>query len=202
MTVTDLHTFPATRPLDRRPERTVRLVRPRLGDSELPAPSVRIPHRRPHVLRAIVAAVLLGGVAILGTAWIDTARNSWYAGLSKPKYTGGAPTVLGLGWTAVCASAAVAVWLLAQRRDRRRDSIGALVAFLVQLALLLAWVWTFFVGQAIAHSFLVTLVLTVASTLTVVAFGRISKLAGVLMVPALAWAVAVAGLAGGLTVLN
>jgi tryptophan-rich sensory protein len=201
MTVTDFSSF-SNAPLTGTREHTVRLVRTGRRDSEARAPGVRIPQLGPRVLQALVAAGLLGSIAILGAVWIDTASGSWYSALSKPKYTESAPTLLGVGWTAVCASAAVAVWLVAQRRERGREVVGAMVAFLSQLVLLLAWVWTFFVGHQIGRSLLVTLVLIIASAVSVVGFGRISRAAGALMVPALLWSVAVAGLAGGLAVLS
>ena len=206
MTVTDLSSFTgaprATVPSRRDITRTLPPPRARDRVTTPVAIELQPPRVHPRLLHASLALALVGSIAILGAAWIDTGRASWYQSLDKPGFAGSAPVVLGLGWTAVCAAMAVGVWLVAPRRDRRRDVTGAFVACVAQVVLLLGWVWTFFVGHRLERAFVVTIALIVASTLTVAAFGRISRAAGALMVPALVWAVAVASLTGGLIVLN
>jgi tryptophan-rich sensory protein len=206
MTVTDLSPFTAaqraTVPSRRDITRTLPPPRPRDRVTTPAVVSVPAPRVHPRLLHASVALALVGSISILGAAWTDTGRASWFESLDQPGFSGSAPVVLGLGWTVVCAAMALGIWLVVPRRDRRHDVRGAFVACSAQVALLMGWTWTFFVAQRLERAMVVAVALILASTLTVVAFGRVSRTAGALMVPALAWALAVASLTGSLVVLN
>jgi tryptophan-rich sensory protein len=81
---------------------------------------------------------------------------------------------------------AVAAWLV----WRERGLIGARVAlalFVVQLALNALWSWLFFALQRgrLAEIEIVLLLMMIA--LTLVAFWRVRRLAGTLLLPYLAW---------------
>jgi tryptophan-rich sensory protein len=124
------------------------------------------------------AAAAVGGMA-------TTRAPEFYAALSRPSW---APpsSVFGPVWTVLYAFMAVAAWLV----WRERGLIGARVAlalFVVQLALNALWSWLFFAWQRgrLAEIEIVLLLMMIA--LTLVAFWRVRRLAGTLLVPYLAW---------------
>jgi translocator protein len=133
---------------------------------------------------AVVAA--LGGLA--------TAHNvqGWYAEADKAPWS--PPNWLfGPVWTFLYLAMAVAAWLV--WRSRAEGTRTALTTYAVQLVLNLLWTPVFFglypalgspalwVGLAIIWA------LAVAVAVTVLRFGPISRVAGLLMLPYLTWVV-------------
>ncbi len=109
---------------------------------------------------------------------------SWYRQLRKPPWSPPAE-LFGPVWTILYALMGVAAWLVAGGRSRGRRS--ALAAFGVQLALNGAWTPIFFglrrPGLALAE-IVATLFAIVA---TVALFTRQRLVAGLLLLPYLAW---------------
>ncbi len=89
-------------------------------------------------------------------------------------------------WTALYTLMALSAWLVWRERGFAQAR-PALVLFLVQLAANALWSWLYFVGKMGAVSFVEIVVLWLLIVATVAAFWRIRPLAGVLLVPYLAW---------------
>ena len=124
-------------------------------------------------------------VAGIGGSWTAGEVKGWYRTLTMPSF---APPnwVFGPVWSVLYALMAVAawrVWLSAQAQART----WALVLFLLQLALNLAWTWIFFRQHAIGLALIEVLLLWAAIGATTLAFGRVAPLAAWLMAPYLAW---------------
>ena len=111
--------------------------------------------------------------------------NSWYAPLEKPSFQ---PPgwAFGLTWTILYALMGVALALILTAPASRPRTRG-LVLFFVQLILNLSWSPVFFGGGMIDAGFLIIMALNVLVTAMLIAFWRVKPLAGVLMLPYLAW---------------
>lgn len=111
--------------------------------------------------------------------------NRWYGELSKPAWT---PPgwVFGVVWTFLYALMAVAAWLVWYRAGWTCGRV-ALVLYGVQLALNAAWSWLFFGLHRMDLAFLDVVALWFAILATTLAFYRVCKLAGLMMLPYLAW---------------
>lgn len=122
------------------------------------------------------------GAAALGSVFMP---GEWYAGLRKPSWN--PPNwIFGPVWTALYILMAVAAWLV-WRRAGWSGARTALVLFLAQLFLNALWSPLFF-GLKNPLLALVDLVLLwLALLLTLVAFWKIRKLAGALLLPYVAW---------------
>lgn len=123
-------------------------------------------------------AATVGGVASLQS-------ESFYAALARPAW---APPswVFGPVWTALYTLMAIAAWLVWQARHRR-FARAALALFLLQLALNALWTWLFFRWHQGALAFLDILLLGALLAATLILFWRVRPLAGVLLLPYLAW---------------
>jgi benzodiazapine receptor len=121
--------------------------------------------------------------AIGAAASIDAAP--FYAQLVRPDW---APpsSVFGPVWTALYALMGIAAWLVWRTGGFRRAR-GALSLFLTQLALNALWSWLFFGWQRGALAFADILVLWVLILATLIAFWRVRRLAGGLLIPYLLW---------------
>ena len=132
----------------------------------------------------LVPAVLLAGFlsAQVGGA-ADT--NVWYDELIKPSIN--PPTLaFKLVWTLLYAMMGLAFALVCSAWGAR-GRMAAIVAFIVQLALNLAWSPLFFGAHQITAALVLILVLDLAVAVTIVLFWRIRTVAGLLLVPYLAW---------------
>ena len=136
------------------------------------------------VLFALLALCLTVG----SLGGIITARSvgDWYLTINRPPWNPPA-FIFAPVWTVLYFSMAVAAWLV-WKRDRRFAGVRlALVFFFIQLALNFLWPFVFFGAHAIGAALFNIALLWIALALTVWAFFGVSRLAGVLMLPYLAW---------------
>ncbi len=112
---------------------------------------------------------------------------TWYNSLPKPWFT--PPSwFFGPAWTilyVLMAVAAVLVWR--SKENGRGDRRKALVAFVVQLALNLAWTPLFFGLHRPDLAFVDIVLLWLAIVATIVLFSRVRRAAAWLLAPYLAW---------------
>jgi len=133
---------------------------------------------------AVVAAV--GLVGSLFGSWVTLPKiPTWYASLAKPSFTP-PNAVFGPVWSMLYPMMAVAVWRIggATEAAARTRTIGL---FVVQLMLNALWSPVFFGLEAPKLGLAVIILLLLALALTLAAFWRIDRLAGLLLVPYLAW---------------
>jgi tryptophan-rich sensory protein len=89
-------------------------------------------------------------------------------------------------WTVLYLLMGIAAWLVWRERGFRGARL-ALGLFLTQLALNALWSWLFFAWQRGAWALGEVLLLWLVIVATVAAFWRIRPLAGMLLLPYLAW---------------
>ena len=122
---------------------------------------------------ATFCAPLTGMIAMPG---------AWYAALEKPTWNPPA-WIFGPAWTILYTLMAVAAWLVWKRKGWSRP----LVFYFAQLILNAAWTPIFFGAHELGWALVEIVALWVAILLTMIAFFRVSKPAGWLFVPYLAW---------------
>jgi tryptophan-rich sensory protein len=137
------------------------------------------------VLVAALAVCL--GAGGVGSLYTMTAIDSWYAGLAKPAYNP-PNAVFGPVWSILYVLMAVAAWraIVAGRRAGQ-DIVPALVLFVAQLVLNVAWSAVFFGAEDPGRALIVIALLWVFILATILAFSRIDGPAAVLLLPYLAW---------------
>lgn len=111
--------------------------------------------------------------------------STFYTQLAQPTWAP-PPWVFGPVWTTLYTFMAIAAWLVWRAGGFRKNAV-ALGFFIVQLGLNALWSWLFFAWQLGGPAFFEVLVLWTAIAATLIAFFRIRRLAGVLLVPYLLW---------------
>jgi tryptophan-rich sensory protein len=136
---------------------------------------------------AVLAALVVGSqlAGLVGLPFTDTEPGSWYDSLDKPSFNPPG-AVFAPVWTTLYLAMAVAAWLVWRHPDSRRRRT-ALQLFAVQLALNGLWSPLFFGAERPGWALVEIGALLVAVTATIVWFLRVDRLAGVLLVPYLAW---------------
>jgi benzodiazapine receptor len=124
------------------------------------------------------AAAAIGAVASLHA-------KSFYGQLAQPAWAPPA-TLFGPVWTVLYAMMGVAAWLVWRSGGFRGNQL-ALTVFLAQLVLNARWSWLFFVWHQGALALIDILVLWLLIAPSVILFWRVRAVAGVLLIPYLAW---------------
>lgn len=133
----------------------------------------------------VVFIALCLGAGGLGAIATTPEIDGWYASIEKPQWN--PPSyVFGPVWTTLFVMMAVAGWLV-WRPNGFKAATLPLTFFAIQLALNVAWSWIFFGMHQPGWAFVEIVILWLAILATTVAFFRFSKIAGLLMVPYLAW---------------
>ncbi len=139
------------------------------------------------IVRVIVAcgvslsAGLIGSLAVGGGGFA-----AWYSMIQKPSFT--PPNwVFGPAWTTLYILMGVAAFLVWRKGLRVRAVRIALSWFLVQLVINALWTPVFFGLHRIGLALVVIVLLWAAIAVTMYYFGRVSRVAAVLLVPYLAW---------------
>lgn len=135
---------------------------------------------------AIVLASTPLAIGALGSVFTVRSLPVWYRTLDKPDWNP-PDRVFGPVWTTLyvlMGIAAARVWRSSRRRDQVRTALGL---FGVQLGLNLAWSWLFFDRRRIDLALAEIVALDAVIAANALAFGRIRRDAGLLLVPYLAW---------------
>lgn len=149
-------------------------------------------------LIAVVAIELLGGLS----GWISNSGygNSWFDALRKPSFM---PPgwAFGVVWPILYALLGTALAMILVEPPSPRRKVG-LVLFFVQLALNFAWSPLFFAMHDIVLAKIVIFLMAALAAAAAGQFLRLRTIAGLLMVPYLAWLVFAATLNATIEDLN
>ena len=133
---------------------------------------------------ALIALLVLT-LAVGAGGGMVTAPNvaNWYPTLVKPSFNPPA-WLFGPVWTTLYVLMAIAAW----RVWRTQGALSRpLLLWLLQLALNFAWSFIFFGAHALLAALIELSILWLALLATLIAFFRVDRLAGWLLVPYLAW---------------
>jgi tryptophan-rich sensory protein len=148
----------------------------------------------------LLLLALCFGVAALGGLATASTVDTWYQALDKPAFTP-PDWLFAPVWSVLYAMMALAAWRIWNRRDRPGARL-ALVLFGLQLALNLGWSVLFFGLVWPGGAFVDIVLLLAVLALTIVAFFRIDRVAGVLLAPYWAWTAFAAVLNGVIWLMN
>lgn len=134
------------------------------------------------IIGAVVWLALTFGAAALGARFLP---DEWYRQLKKPTWNP-PNTIFAPVWTILYLLMAAAAWLV-WRRYGISGAALPLTLFIVQLVLNAAWTWLFFGRHQTRGALVDIAVLWVVILTTLISFWNLEPLAGVLLVPYLAW---------------
>ena len=136
--------------------------------------------------KLVVSILACEAVGIIGSIFTLGAIPTWYASIQKPWFT--PPNwVFGPVWTTLFLLMGVSLYLLWTSTTTRTKRQAALVVFGAQLALNLLWTYIFFGLQLYLAGFVEILVLWGTIALTIAAAFRVSRTAGYVLIPYIAW---------------
>lgn len=133
----------------------------------------------------LLISVAVSFTAAFGSLTVGDAFTKWYPSLNKPVFT---PPgwIFGPVWTILYLMMGIALYLV-WRDGVKRDIRVAVPIFIIQLVLNALWSFIFFGLKAPGAALVEIVVLWMAIVLTVAAFFRISRTAGLLLIPYWLW---------------
>ncbi len=155
--------------------------------------------RKALLLAATVAVSFLPGA--VGSLFTAPAIPTWYAGLIKPAYNP-PDWVFGPAWTLLYLLMGIALFLVVRDGMSQRRMKAAVVAFAAQLFLNGLWSYVFFGLKSPGWALVEIAALWVSIVISLVLFFRVSRAAGLLLVPYLGWVTFAALLNGAIWRLN
>jgi tryptophan-rich sensory protein len=145
------------------------------------------------------------GAAAFGSYFTNQSVDSWYPTLEKPSWR---PPNAAFGpvWTTLYTLMALSAWLVWRKQDGTAKTATArkqaLTAWFVQLAINAAWSAVFFGARNIGGGVAVIALLVPSIAATAALSTRVSRPAGLLLLPYLAWTTFAAGLNARIWQLN
>jgi translocator protein len=143
------------------------------------------------VLAGLIVLCLAAG--IIGAFSTQSSVASWYPTLVKPSWTP-PPWIFAPAWTALYIIMAIAAWLVWKSDTRFAGVRLAMILFFIQLALNALWSPLFFGLQSPGLALIDIILLVIVLALAVWAFLTVRIMAGLLMLPYLAWVLFAAAL--------
>ena len=134
------------------------------------------------IIGAVGWLVLTFAAAALGARFLP---DEWYRRLNKPAWNP-PNSIFAPVWTILYLLMAAAAWLV-WRRYGLGGALVPLTLFVAQLLLNAAWTWIFFGRHRIRGALIDIVVLWVTILATLISFWTLEPLAGILLLPYLAW---------------
>jgi benzodiazapine receptor len=126
------------------------------------------------------------GAGLIGALFTTPAITTWYVTLNKPWFT--PPNwVFAPVWTSLYALMGVAVFLVWRRGLAQSGARPAFILFWVQLVVNIMWSVVFFGRHSILGGVIIIICLWVLVLITMIKFFKLSRVAGGLLTPYLAW---------------
>ncbi|MBC8089509.1 MAG: tryptophan-rich sensory protein [Phycisphaerae bacterium] len=151
------------------------------------SPSYIKPAQRSYPLKlgALGLLFLMTAVAAAGGSIASISAPDFYLALNRPSWAP-PPSLFGPAWTVLYLLMTVAAWTVV-RVDGWQAAKPKIVLYGLQLVANGIWTWLFFGLHSGAIAFAEILVMWALIAATIVAFWRTHVLAGVLLLPYLAW---------------
>ncbi len=134
------------------------------------------------IMGAVGWLVLTFTAAVLGVRFLP---DEWYRQLNKPTWNP-PNSIFAPVWTVLYLLMAVAAWLVWHRYNME-GALVPLVLYIAQLLLNAAWTWLFFGLHRISGALIEIVILWVTILVTFIWFWQLEPLAGILLLPYLAW---------------
>ena len=138
------------------------------------------------ILKLIISIAICQVAGLIGSIFTMPQIENWYSDLSKPWFN--PPNwIFGPVWTLLFLLMGIALFLVWSEAGDNRKKIKAVSVFSIQLLLNILWSVLFFGLNSPLSSFVEIIFLWVFILITLVYFYRVSKTAGLLLLPYLFW---------------
>ena len=138
------------------------------------------------ILKLIVSILICQGAGGVGSLFTSPAISTWYVMLQKPSFN--PPNWLFAPvWIILFLLMGISLYLIWSKGLENKKTKVVIFVFATQLILNIFWSFLFFGLHLPLYAFAEIIILWLAILLTIVSFYRISKTAGLLLLPYIFW---------------
>lgn len=137
-------------------------------------------------LKLIISLVLCQLAGLLGTIFTSDSITTWYAALNKPSFNP-PDWIFGPVWIILYILMGISLFIIWKEDLKNREVKAAFVIFMIQLIFNAAWSLIFFGAESISGGLIVIIILWVLILITIIRFMKISRTAGIMLLPYLLW---------------
>jgi len=134
-------------------------------------------------VKVIISILICQMAGFIGSIFTSPSIQTWYVGLQKPAF---APPnwVFAPAWISLFTLMGISLYLV---WNKKKNIKTPLVLFSVQLVLNMMWSFLFFGLKSPFYALVEIIILWIAILLTIISFYKVSKRAGILLLPYILW---------------
>ncbi|MDQ3020161.1 MAG: tryptophan-rich sensory protein [Bacteroidota bacterium] len=137
-------------------------------------------------IKLIISIVICQAAGLIGTIFTGDAILTWYEALNKPSFN--PPNWLfGPVWIILYLMMGLSLFLIWKEGLKNKEVKSAFSLFMIQLFFNALWSVIFFGAQSIVGGLVVIIILWILILITILKFMKISRTAGILLIPYLLW---------------
>ena len=126
------------------------------------------------------------GAGILGSIFTISSITGWYSTLNKPFFN--PPNwIFGPVWGALYLLMGISLFLVWENKKKNKNYVSALILFFVQLVLNFLWSVLFFGLHSVFFASQEIIILWIFILFTIINFLRVSRTAGLILIPYALW---------------
>ena len=139
-----------------------------------------------NTLKLILSIIICQAAGLIGTIFTMDSIPTWYAALNKPTFN--PPNWLfGPVWTVLYLMMGISLFIVWKEELKNKIVKSAFIIFMIQLFLNTIWSVVFFGMQSISGGLIIIVLLWLMILFTIIKFMKISRVAGILLIPYLLW---------------
>ena len=139
-----------------------------------------------NTLKLILSIIICQAAGLIGTIFTMDSIPTWYAALNKPTFN--PPNWLfGPVWTVLYLMMGISLFIVWKEELKNKIVKSAFIIFMIQLFLNTIWSVVFFGMQSISGGLIIIVLLWIMILFTIIKFMKISRVAGILLIPYLLW---------------
>ena len=139
-----------------------------------------------NTLKLILSIVICQAAGLIGTVFTLDSIPTWYATLNKPSFN--PPNwIFGPVWTILYLMMGISLFIVWKEDLKNKVVKSAFTIFIIQLFLNTIWSIVFFGMHSPAGGLIIIVLLWIMILFTILKFMKISRVAGILLIPYLLW---------------
>lgn len=139
-----------------------------------------------NILKLVTSVIICLFAGFIGSFFTSPSIPTWYATLTKPSFS--PPNwVFAPVWTTLFVLMGISLYLVWSKELQNRDVKISLFIFGIQLVLNVLWSFLFFGLHSPVYAFVEIIILWAAIALTIQKFSKVSRTAGLLLLPYILW---------------
>ena len=139
-----------------------------------------------NITKLILAIVVCQSAGAVGSIFTSSSVSTWYDTIQKPGFT--PPNwIFAPVWITLFLLMGISAYLIWDKGIKNKNVRISLMIFTSQLILNILWSFFFFGLKSPFYAFIDIILLWIAIILVIISFFRLSKIAGILLLPYILW---------------